>query len=226
MVKPAQTKLTFNQKGIVDPKIIIGGVIALVVVFFIATGNFKFSASVDKSVNEDTDKSAVQENQQQPVPDIETKPKTYQSAEHGIALEYPATWSLKENPNQQFVAVFRSPKESSSDNFMDFLAIKVIDISSNPDYTLQEIADLWENQTRDESEEEQFNVVDRISTNLAGEETRDILYTAKVDEGNGQGLVRIVLKNNKAYIFQYNAMADSYDKFLPDVEAILSTVRI
>ena len=40
-----------------------------------------------------------------------------------------------------------------------------------------------------------------------------------------KGVVRITLNADKAYIFQYNARANAYDKFLPDIEAILASVK-
>lgn len=210
-----------KQKGIIDPKIIIGGIIALVVIFFIATGNFKFSTSVNKNAN----KPSSQENQQ-PTQVPQSKPKSYQNEKYGITLEYPESWSLKESSSAVYIATFLSPKESSSDNFSEFLGIKVVDTTSKPNITLQEVADLWENQTKSASTSEAFVVADRKSSTLSGEEAKDIEYTAKIDDINAKGMVRIVLKNNKAYIFQYNAEATSYDKYLPDIETILASVTL
>lgn len=206
------------QRGIVDPKIIIGGVIAAIVIFLIATGSFNFSASVNKNNNQQ-----INQSQPQATSTPESKPKTYQSEQYGISLEYPASWSLKETPAQGYIAGFFSPKEGSNDNYIESLGIKVVDISSQPNITLQEAADLWENQTK--KAESTFVVADRKSSTVAGESAKDILYSFKNQGDSGKGMVRVTLKNKKAYIFQYNALEKDYDKYLSIIETILSSVK-
>lgn len=208
------------QKGFVDPKLIIGGIVILVIVFFIATGSFKFSASV-----KNPSQSSTSDNQEakQPETTPESKPKTYQNEEKGISLEYPANWSLKENPTEGYIAALFSPKESSSDNYIESLGIKAIDTTSQPNITLQELADAWENQTKEA--ESTFVVLDRKSSTVSGEDAKEIIYTFKDQGENGKGMTRIILKNKKAYIFQYNGLENTYDKYLPDIETILSSVK-
>lgn len=208
-----------KQQGIIDPKIIIGGIVVLVVVFFIATGSFKFSASVKPNSNQPSNKQG-QTTTQQP----QTKPKTYQSEKYRFALEYPSSWSLKENPSPSYVAGFFSPEEFNSDNYKENILVRVVDVSTQPIITLQEAADLWENQTKEE-EGNDFNVTNRKSATIDGEDAKDIEYTAKSEGEDIKGFARVILKNNNAYIFQYNALADTYDKYLPDIEAILTSVK-
>lgn len=207
------------QKGIISPPVIIGGIIALVVIFLIATGSFKFSASVDKNANKSSD-----QDQQTSAPVPQSKPKTYQDEASGITLEYPADWSLRENPTKDYIAVFTSPKEGSSDDYIEAMGIRAVDISSKPSVTLQEIADLWENQTK--AATPSLVVTDRTASTLAGEDAKEITYDFKDEKGNGKGMSRITLKNKKAYIFQYSAAEKDYDRYLPIIETILSSVKI
>lgn len=206
------------QLGVISPPLIIGGIIVLVVIFFIATGSFKFSASVNKN----TSKPASQE-QQAASPAEEPKPKSYQNEANGISLEYPATWSLKENPKTGYIAGFFSPKEGSNDSYIESLGLKVVATSSQPNVTLQELADAWENQTK--KAESTFVVSERKSSTVAGEDAKDITYTFKEKTDSGKGMIRITLKNKKAYVFQYNAAEKDYDKYLPDIETILASVK-
>ncbi len=214
MKKSAHSAAGRDQKGVISLPVIIGGIVVLVVIFLIATGSFKFSASVKPNNNQSYTQPASQ-----PTSDPVSKPKTYQSEANGISLEYPASWSLKENPTSGYIAVFSSPKEGGNND----LGLKVVDISSKPTVTLQEIADLWENQTK--AAEPSFAVTDRKTTSLAGEDAKEIVYNFKTNQVSGKGMTKITLKNKKAYIFQYNAGEKSYDKFLPDVEAILASVK-
>ena len=206
------------QRGIIDPKIIIGGIVILVVVFFLATGKFNFSATVDKNANKPSD-----QNQQTTTPTPESKPKTYQDEASGITLEYPADWSLRENTTNDFLAVFSSPKEGSSDNYTEALGIRVVDISSRPSVTLQEIADLWENQTKEATPS--LVVTDRTASTLADVDAKEIVYDFKDDKGNGRGMARIALKNNKAYILQFSAAEKDYERYLLIIKTILSSVK-
>lgn len=212
-----------TQKGMVDPKIIISGIVILVVIFFLATGSLKFSASIKKNPTQ----PAEQTNQNQPsatsAEETKAKPKTYQNEKYGLSLEYPANWSLKENPAPSYIAGFYSPKEDASDTYDESLGVKAIDTSSQPNITLQEVADMWENQTK--KAESSFIVTDRKSSTIVGESAKDILYTFKNQGIDGKGMVRIALKNKTTYIFQYNAAEKSYDKFLPDIETILASVK-
>lgn len=227
MVKStAQTKFNYTQHGAISLPLIIGGIIALVVIFFIASGSFKFSASINKPATNGSSNTSPQQTQQNTpaTSQPESKPKTYQNEKNGFSLEYPESWSLKENPAAGYVTGFFSPQESNSDNYKENLLVKIIDISTQPKITLQELADLWENQTK-KAEGTNFTVTDRTSSTLGGENAKDIVYIGKVDKIDLKGMVRITLKNGKAYIFQYNAEKPSYDKFLPDITKILASVK-
>lgn len=221
MQKSAQIKPFFNQRGIIDPKLIIGGIVILVIIFFIATGSFKFSASV-KNPNQSAYSDTKEAKQPESTP--QSKPKTYQSEKYGFNLEYPSSWTLKENPTASFVTGFFSPEESGSDSYRENLLVRVVDISKQPKMTLQEAADLWENDT-EKAEGNNFTVTDRKSATLAGEDAKDIIFDIKTKDVDGHGLIRITLKNNKAYIFQFNALKTTYDKYLSNIEAILASVK-
>lgn len=215
-----------QQKGFFDPKIIIGGVIALIIIFFLATGSFKFSASINpnKSTTPISQENASQENpRQETTPQPTSKPKTYQNDANGFSLEYPANWELKENPAQGYIAGVISPKESTSDTYQENLLIKAISTSSQPNITLQQLADSWENQTT--KAESSLTIIDRKDTTLGGGETKSFTYTFKSEGDSGKGMAQITLKNNKAYVFQFNALEKDFNNYLPTIETILSTVK-
>ena len=211
-------KLHQNQSGIVHLAVIVVVVLIIVVVIIsIASGSLKFSASIT-----DTSSNNAQQSGQTPsVP--ESKPKAYQNEKYGIALEYPASWSLKESPAESYIVAFFSPKDSESDTYLENLGVKAIDVSAQPDITLQEVADLWENQTKEAVPT--FSVVERKSSTLSGEATMDLVYTFQESEGAAKGMTKMTLKNNTAYIFQFSALETGYTKYLSDIEAILASVR-
>jgi len=223
MIKLVNKTPQDNQKGIIDPKLIIGGVIVLIIIFFLATGSFKFSASRTGQPSSQVDIQTEPKQQEETA--APSAPKSYQSEQYEFNLEYPGEWSYKEAQGQ-YVAAFFSPEESSSDNYREFLGVKVISISSKPNIGLQEAADLWEEQTVKESTADNFQVVDRETVTISGEEAREIIYTVDIDNIPAKGFVRITLANNNIYIFQYFAETDKYEKFLPGVESIISSVSL
>ena len=212
-----------KQKGIIDPKIIIGGVVALIVIFFLATGKFKFSAS--RSNQPSSPQTETQTETQSKQPEATSTPKSYQSEQYKFSLEYPGEWSYKEAQGQ-YVAAFFSPSESSPDKYREFLGVKVISIASKPNISLQEASDLWEEQTKAESTADNFQVNDRKSSTISGKEAKDLIYTVDIKGIAAKGFVKITMANNNIYIFQYFAETDKYDKFLPDLESIISSVNL
>ncbi len=212
MNKTAQAKSDVAQKGFVDPKIIIGGIVALAVIFFLATGDFEFSASRN-------DQPSSPQKAEQSVP------KSYQSDQYKFSLQYPENWSVKEKQGQ-YVAAFFSPEESSSDRYREFLGIKVVSITSKSNITLQEASDLWEEQTKKESTADNFKIIDRKSSTVSTIEARDLVYTVDIEGTSAKGFVRIVLTDSNIYILQYFAETDKYEKYLPDIEKIISSVTL
>ena len=205
---------TVRQKGVALPLIIIGVLVVLVVVFFLVTGDFKFSVSTNQPSSQEQS-------------EVQSGPKSYVSDMYGFSLEYPGNWSFKNQPSAQYAVAFYSPLESSNDDYRDFLGIKVVDLSPQPDLTLQEIANLWESQTTEESAaEDNFQVVGRELATLSGEEARDIVFTADLEGDQIKGFARIVLKNSNAYIFEYFAKTGVYDKYLVDIEGILTSTSL
>ncbi|MBI4035924.1 hypothetical protein HY383_03160 [Candidatus Daviesbacteria bacterium] len=210
------------QKGIVDPKIIIGGIIVLVVIFFLATGNFKFSASRS---NQASPQKAEQKDEQSEQAQTASVPKSYQSSQYKFSLQYPENWSVKEAQGQ-YVAAFFSPEESSSDKYREFLGVKAISTSAKPNITLQEATDLWEEQTKKESTANNFKIIDRKSSTVSAIEAKDLVYTVDIEGIPAKGFVRIVLTDSNIYIFQYFAETDKYEKYLSDIEGIISSVTL
>lgn len=202
------------QKGAVNPKLVIGGVIAVVIVVLLATGKFKFSVTRNQG------SPTSQSEQTQAV-----VPKSYRSEQYKFSLEYPGNWDVKEAQGQ-YVAAFLSPLESSSDKYREFLGVKVISKAGKPSITLQEATDLWESQTAAESTANNFKVIGRKSSTVSGLEAKDLIYTVDIDGIPAKGFVRIVLTADNIYIFQYFAETGNYEKYLKDIEGIISSVKL
>ena len=81
----------------------------------------------------------------------------------------------------------------------------------------------WENQTKEATPS--LVVTDRTASTLADVDAKEIVYDFKDDKGNGRGMARIALKNNKAYILQFSAAEKDYERYLLIIKTILSSVK-
>ncbi|MBI2315029.1 hypothetical protein HYU93_03165 [Candidatus Daviesbacteria bacterium] len=216
------------QKGIIDPKIIIGGIVVLVVIFILATGKFNFSASVGDKPSSKTESQTEQVRPEESQPEqtqSPSVPKSYKSDQYSFSLEYPGEWSHKEAQGQ-YVAAFFSPLESSSDTYREFLGVKAISIASIPSSPLELATDLWEKQTVAESKDDDFKVVERKSSTISGKEASELVYTVNIEGKAAKGFVKITIANDNIYIFQYFAETDKYEQFLSDIETIISSISL
>lgn len=205
-----------KQKGIVDPKIIIGGIVVLAILFFLFTGKFKFSASR-------TDQPQAQQNESPQEEKVE--PKDYQNVDKKIKLKYPGNWELKEN-SDGYNAIFMSPLESSSDKYREFVALKVVSTENYPNLTLDEIVQTWEKETAEQTTNSDYKIVERNPSTVSGNDAKDLVYEITVKNLPAKTLVRITMANDNAYIFKYYAEADKYDATLPQAEEIFSSINL
>ncbi|MDP3973756.1 MAG: PsbP-related protein [Candidatus Daviesbacteria bacterium] len=212
------------DKGVIDPKLIIGAVvIGAIVVFFIATGNFKFSASVNNQQASTSSQSSTETSSSQKEEPSVPKTKTYTNSTYGLSLEYPEGWSMRENPAAGIVVAFGSPKESSDDKFVDNVNVSFTDLSSKGDLTLEQLTDAWLKETESAPD---FNLLDRKSTSTAGEAAEQLVYSYNSKGMDTKGMVVITKKGEMAYIVTYTAEQTSYDNFVDAANTVVTSLRI
>ena len=204
---------SLNQRGFVSPVlIIIGSVVVLAIIFFVATGSFKFDASIDKPAQVSQDQSAAEE------------PKTFEK--EGVSFNYPGDWQFQDSGAG--LGGFLSPKEGSNDIFQENVIVHKVDVSVKPDITLKEVVDsvIRENE-EDFASSGSFELVDRSSVSLGGIEAEKVTYLASdANITSGKAMSVVALKDNFAYVINYTAEEKSFDKFLDGVELIISSFQV
>jgi len=195
-----------NNRGIAHLiPIIIVGVIVLII-FVLATGDFKFSASINQP-----ETSSLESN-------------IFEGS--GISLTYPSDWNQSDTPTG-YIAAFSSPREDANDTFSENINIKSIDISSQPNATVTQIADLWLAQTSSEYSTEDFQILNRSSSIMSGLSAEQFVYLITDGDINGKGMTVVTIKNTNAYLVTFTAESPaSYDKFIDAVNSILSSLEI
>ena len=218
-------KSAHSDKGVIDPKLIIGAVvIGAIVVFFIATGNFKFSASVNNQQTSTSSQTSTETSTPTKEEPSAPKTKTYTNSTYGLSLEYPEDWSMKENPATGIVVAFGSPKESSDDKFVDNVNVSFTNLSSKDALTLDQLADAWLKET--ENSAPTFKLLDRQHTSVAGETAEQLVYSFSNKGMDMKGMVVITMKNKMAYIVTYSAEEGSYDKFVDAANTMVSSLKL
>lgn len=194
------------QKGFVaHPALIIAAIVALLIVFLYYIGALKLNFTVGKTAT--------------------AQPKTYQNDQAGISLTFPASWTYKENLDENIIVGFLSPLDKD-DKFSENVLVKKVDLSQQPGITLQRGADLLIEQTKGSYSSGDFQVVSQAPTTVAGAPAHQIVYLAKDQEIDGKVMATITLKNNTAYIFIYTAEAKSFDKFANDASSIVASLKV
>ena len=197
-------KKSHNNKGLaIVPIVVIVGILVLLVIFFIKTGALTFSGGISKTG---------------------TKPKAFQS--EGITLEYPSDWSEAETTPEGFVIAFMSPKENDDDRFTENFNIRKVDLSSTPEITLKEVADLWFAQSKEEFSGSDFSLIERSPFEVAGLPAEKFVISINYQGMDSRLMVAIVLKEGTAYVTTYTAETGSYDKFLPGIDSLLSSMEL
>ena len=136
-------------------------------------------------------------------------------SEYGIKINYPSTWTRRDDTSGTLKVAFQSPKESPTDQFLDGLAVGVDE--SLPNTTLERfielnIADLRKNNS-------DFTLFESTPTTLSGIPAHQIVYLA----GNMKTLVVATTRNNVFYLLYYSSEPESYVKFLSSAEQMISS---
>lgn len=201
------------QKGLAPLILVIIAGVVITGVVIVSKGNF-----TSKKPSLDTQTGQTQQKSKQASGD-------YSSFDNKISIQTPSGWQLKENSNPNTQATFFSPKEGKDDKFIENVNLHVSDLSAKPNATLENIVAAW-NQSSKSDYPESFEVVSEEKTTLAGVNAIKIIAKAKDDISSLKSMTIFVLKDGKSYILNYSAEENSFDKYLPDVEKLLTSVKL
>lgn len=152
-------------------------------------------------------------------------PSKYSGFDDKISIQAPSGWQLKESTDAGTQASFLAPKEGANDKFIENVNLHVSDLSAKPNVTLEEVANAW-SQTGKTDYPDSYAVISQENTTLAGVNAIKIIAKARDKVSDLKSMTIIILKDGKAYIFNYSAEEKSFDKFLPDVEKLLASVKL
>jgi hypothetical protein len=137
---------------------------------------------------------------------------TYTNSEYGFKIDYPADWSVRENI-MGAVVVFLSPRESTSDNFLENVNIIVQDNSMTlEEYTNISLAQLPQYVS-------DLEIISSERTTLGGNPAYKVVFTGVYNNSNRLEWMQVwTMKDNKVYLITYTAQPQSFSKYLPQVQ--------
>lgn len=159
------------------------------------------------------------------VVDKKVDASSFSSYDDKINIKTPSEWTLKENPEQGTQAIFFSAKEGNDDKFIENVSVQVSDLSAKPDVVLSEVVKAWSDRSLSDYPNS-FKITAQENTALDGIEAVRMTYLLSDGASPLKGMSTISLKDGRAYVISYAAEEKSYDKFLPDVEKLINSIKL
>ena len=135
--------------------------------------------------------------------------------EYNVKINYPSTWTRRDDASDPCKVVFQSPKEGPTDRFLDGLAVCVDDTLGNTplqNFIEANIANLKQSNS-------DFTLFESTPTTLSGVPAHQMVYLAN----NLKTLIVATARNNIFYWLQYSSEPESYVKFLSSAEQMISS---
>jgi serine/threonine-protein kinase len=134
----------------------------------------------------------------------------YENSQYGFSVSYPSDWSAEEpDPNELgIVAGFLAPGESIDDP-LNYVTVQIEDLPAGTTlsgYTQAVLTNL-------QSTYPDFQLLAESGMIISEEQAHVIAYAVTVDLTAYQVLLAYTIKDDRAYIVTYYALADSYAEF-------------
>ncbi|MDP8213337.1 MAG: PsbP-related protein [Candidatus Zapsychrus exili] len=149
--------------------------------------------------------------------------RTYKNESKGFSIKYPKTWSYKENVFGAAVT-FYSPLENDLDLFRESISVVVQDISFKP-MGLKEYTDLAIGQM-DAMFRKFIDVVESKPARLGGIYGYKYIFIGKNPDVNLKYRCAWTIKKTSAYQVVYTSLETHYDKYIENIEKMVSSFRI
>lgn len=147
----------------------------------------------------------------------------FESREYGFAVPYPSAWTAEEaDPNDLgIVAGFLPPGEDLIDPD-NYVTVQIEDLPGGtnlPEYTEAVLANL-------RSSYDDFEVLAEGEMKISEEPAYVIAYGATVEGTAYQVLLAYTIKEDRAYIITYYALAERYSQFEDDAKRMINSFSL
>jgi len=146
----------------------------------------------------------------------------YENAENNFSVSYPSGWIAKEpGPNELGIVVgFLAPGEDI-DNAQNYVTVQIENLPANQDITLEQYTNsVLKNLKGSYSDFQSLAEDDML---LSNRPAHVLAYSATVDQMPYQILLAYTIKDKRAYVATYYALADSYVQYENDAKGIINS---
>lgn len=215
-----------NQKGFVaSPPMIIGGVVVLViVVLLVAGGNFKFSAKMTPTGE---NQAATSETTTEEVPTPTPSPvstsnfKTFTSEDMGFSFDYPEDWTVKETSDTVTIALI---EEGTTNNAAAAITAINRPLGNAKDLQFASIVDLQKVAIKKEFNNSDFTVDEE--TKIGDKEARLLGFEGNISGNSLTGRYLTTVDKNNIYAMTVLADADKWSKYAGDLQKALDSFKL
>jgi hypothetical protein len=148
----------------------------------------------------------------------------YLNLEHGIRMDYPATWTLSEQSLPvSFTAAFGSPQEDASDQFQENLSILLQPLF--PGTTQEGFIQSWQAWAK----RSHLEVLEMGMTTLANQNVCRVVFNTPLPAPvpmAGKVMMFLFVIGAVGYEVAYTGQLGHFEKFLATVQQMLSTLQI
>jgi eukaryotic-like serine/threonine-protein kinase len=154
------------------------------------------------------------------VPSVCSAEKTYTHPHFFYAVDYPDGWTLKEIGK---VALFMSP-QTKEDKFSENVDIVAEDLRKAGPVTLIDYHRAAVGRAPQTLQD--FELVEETQVTLAGHDAIQSLYIAVIKGEVFRFQSFTLLAGDTAYVLTYKGRKDDFDRFLPDAEKLMRSLRV
>ncbi len=148
-----------------------------------------------------------------------TKSQAYSDAKYGFSSRYLRGWEKMDLPATYGTGVaFKSPVENSEDTYRDNVIVTVDELVGGA--TLAQLTEFLLAYHQEETPG--FVLDENKAIKLGGEDGHMISFTSEGEGIKAKQMQIWAIKGNKAYSILYSGLSDSYAKFLPGAEAVVT----
>ena len=151
---------------------------------------------------------------------------TYQNSTYGITIKYPTVWKINDSggidDTDVDIVTFLSPDQNNN-AALDVHQDKLDNASSDIGSYLRFSTSSYKGELKN------FNVIESdTSSSLAGNAAYKLIYTYTNDDGTTMKDLETgtVIGNNKVYYLVYDSLESDYQKYLPTVQSMISSLQI
>ncbi len=205
---------------------IIGGIVVLViVVLLVAGGNFKFSAKVTPTGQNQaaTSETAVEEVVPTPTPSpVSTSNfKTFTSENMGISFDYPEDWVVKETSDTITVALI---EEGTTNNAAAAITAINRPLGTAKGLEFASIVDLQKVAIKKEFNNSEFTIDEK--TRIGDKEARLLGFEGNISGNPLTGRYLTTVDENNIYAMTVLADADKWSKYSGDLRKALDSFKL